>query len=203
VQNRAFTLAEVLITLGIIGVLAAILIPLLISKIQHRQNISALKKAYSILQQAENNIYVDYGMNSVFLCSTNDSYCLGDIYKQYLKILKYDKYIPNSDPEICFGANAVILNSTENHYCITTVDGIIFDFDMEFSSNSSHTALINVDINGIKKPNLFGKDRYIFRIKENKVVPYYNERWDCKNGKGTSYYNYNCAYVYLNQNGLK
>ncbi len=61
-KNYAFTLAEVLITLGIIGVVAVITLPTLISKIQDRQNIAKWKKEYSIISNAiielknENNI---------------------------------------------------------------------------------------------------------------------------------------------------
>lgn len=201
---NAYTLSEVLITLGIIGVISAITIPAVIAEFQHQQYLTSLKKAYSILQQAENNIFVDYGMNSVYLCAGNDSYCLGDIYKQYLKTISSEKYVPNSNSEKCFGANAGLLNSTEKHYCITTSDGIIYDFDMEYSTNSAHRALINVDINGTKKPNIFGKDRYVFLINDNKVTPYYNTRWRlCDNGKGASHNNYSCAYEYLTKNSAK
>lgn len=49
---RAFTLAEVLITLGIIGVVAAISIPTLIQSSQEKATVSQLKKAYSTLSQA-------------------------------------------------------------------------------------------------------------------------------------------------------
>ena len=45
-MKRGFTLAEVLITLGIIGVIAALTIPALITKYQKRQTAVALKQAY-------------------------------------------------------------------------------------------------------------------------------------------------------------
>lgn len=50
--TSAFTLAEVLITLGIIGVVAAITIPTLVNNIQDQQWKTAYKKAYSTLSQA-------------------------------------------------------------------------------------------------------------------------------------------------------
>ena len=49
---KAFTLAEVLITLGIIGVVAAMTIPNLIAKLDHNGKISKLRKAQSIINQA-------------------------------------------------------------------------------------------------------------------------------------------------------
>lgn len=48
----AFTLAEVLITLGIIGIVAAMTLPVLMGKYVERERITALKKTYSLLQQA-------------------------------------------------------------------------------------------------------------------------------------------------------
>ncbi len=47
-----FTLAEVLITLGIIGIVAAMTIPTLIAKVQHIQYRVSYKKAYSVINQA-------------------------------------------------------------------------------------------------------------------------------------------------------
>lgn len=43
-MKKAFTLAEVLITLGIVGVVAAITIPTLIAGYQKKEAVNALKK---------------------------------------------------------------------------------------------------------------------------------------------------------------
>lgn len=50
-KKNAFTLAEVLITLGIIGIVAAMTIPALVQKQQKTQAITSVKKAYSVLNQ--------------------------------------------------------------------------------------------------------------------------------------------------------
>ena len=44
-RNNGFTLAEVLITLGIIGVVVAMTIPTLISKYKHKEYETRFKKA--------------------------------------------------------------------------------------------------------------------------------------------------------------
>ena len=49
-KKCAFTLAEVLITLGIVGIVAAITLPFLITKIQNKGYVERLKKAQSVLQ---------------------------------------------------------------------------------------------------------------------------------------------------------
>lgn len=51
-SRLAFTLAEILITLGIIGVVAAITIPILMTNIYEKRTITQLKETQSILAQA-------------------------------------------------------------------------------------------------------------------------------------------------------
>ena len=51
-MKRAFTLAEVLITLGIIGVVAAITIPTVVAKYQKEETVVKLKKTYSVVNHA-------------------------------------------------------------------------------------------------------------------------------------------------------
>ena len=51
-MKRAFTLAEVLITLGIIGIVAALTMPALIGNYRKSQTVTQLKKIYSALQQS-------------------------------------------------------------------------------------------------------------------------------------------------------
>lgn len=51
-SKRGFTLAEVLITLGIIGIVAAMTMPSLIAEHREKKTVAQLKKTYSTLQQA-------------------------------------------------------------------------------------------------------------------------------------------------------
>ena len=61
-KHAAFTLAEVLITLGIIGVVAALTLPTLIQNHQKQVYVTQLKKAYSTLNNAINKMAVDEGV---------------------------------------------------------------------------------------------------------------------------------------------
>ena len=58
---KGFTLAEVLITLVIIGVIAAMTIPTLINKTNNQEYVSRLKKAYSVLSAATNQLIFEDG----------------------------------------------------------------------------------------------------------------------------------------------
>ena len=51
-KKEGFTLAEVLITLGIIGVVAAMTMPVLVANHKEKQTVAQLKKVYSTMQQA-------------------------------------------------------------------------------------------------------------------------------------------------------
>ena len=61
IRRAAFTLAEVLITLGIIGIVAAMTIPTLIANYQKKQTVSKLKQTYSIISQALTMAQAEHG----------------------------------------------------------------------------------------------------------------------------------------------
>ena len=60
-KTAAFTLAEVLITLAIIGIVAALTIPSLVQSYKERQYVSQLKKTYSVLQNAFQMAIAEHG----------------------------------------------------------------------------------------------------------------------------------------------
>ena len=61
IYKSAFTLAEVLITLSIIGIIAAMTLPALINKTNNAENVVALKKAYEVLSSAYLKVYNENG----------------------------------------------------------------------------------------------------------------------------------------------
>lgn len=89
----AYTLAEILITIGIIGVLAVIVLPVLISSSRKKVTEAKLKQTYSILSVALNAaeselgspFYYGYANNGV-TCPPNTFFC-GDnvLYKDFIK----------------------------------------------------------------------------------------------------------------------
>ena len=91
-KNKAFTLSEVLITLGIIGVVAAITIPTMISKYREKATITRVQKAYSLLSLAFRQITEEYGVTPTNYPGIEDSNancyaCAGikrDLYKSQL-----------------------------------------------------------------------------------------------------------------------
>lgn len=60
---KAFTLAEVLITLGVIGIIASMTLPSLVNNIRNNVLQNQLKKTYSELNQISKLFYNDYNMS--------------------------------------------------------------------------------------------------------------------------------------------
>lgn len=92
-KKSAFTLAEVLITLGIIGVVAALTMPAVIANYQKQETVSKLKKFYSVMQQAITRAELEYGNIEDWDFGKNDETILffNKYLRPYLQVAKtYD-----------------------------------------------------------------------------------------------------------------
>lgn len=193
----AFTLAEVLIVLGIIGIIAQMTIPTLMNNVNDAQYKTGLKVIFSSLNQAITMVKMDNGDSISGLCSTNDSICLVNIFKPYLRSVFEADGVPSSTGlPACWNNKIEMGNASETHACIILENGMAVDFDNE-NSNCTDTltcALISVDINGLKSPNKWGKDRYRFYLYSNVLKPISGS---CLDGSGTWDLNNACAYKYM------
>lgn len=189
-NKKAFTLAEVLITLGIIGVVAAMTIPNLIAGQQERATVTAVKKAYSALSSAyalaiEENGTPDYWE----IGEMGDATGLDNINKimsKYLNIQKNCGRQTGCFPDVKYkDLNGLETTSIPNQSGGTTkfilADGTSLAIT-QWSGNcvwswSSGPILKNicgnlsVDINGFKKPNQIGVDRFSFAFTKRGLVP--------------------------------
>ena len=151
----AFTLAEVLITLVIIGVIAALTLPNLISKYQKQQTVVSLKKNYSILKNATQLSMRENGPISDW------DYTLGyeDFAKKYYTpYLKVNKIVNTTSPTYkSLNGNGTYSNVPRIKLILD--DGTIIVF---YFINNTH--YIIVDINGFKGPNRVGRDLFAFTL---------------------------------------
>ena len=94
-RKMAFTLAEVLITLGIIGVVAALTLPSLIQEHKKHDTELRLEKFYSVINQAIIMAEADYGDKSLWINEGNDKSKRVEWFKKYLfpymKVVKYEQ----------------------------------------------------------------------------------------------------------------
>ena len=85
-RKSAFTLAETLITLVIIGVIAAICVPVIFTNYQEQERAAKVKKAYSTISRAFNLLKVtgaEYLLDDTTLINNDES--MFDFFEHYIK----------------------------------------------------------------------------------------------------------------------
>jgi prepilin-type N-terminal cleavage/methylation domain-containing protein len=142
-KKLGFTLAEVLITLVIIGVIAAMTVPTLMNNTNSQEFRSAFKKALSSINQA---IEREYAIDGNTL--GDESNLVTDVFKQNLQVID-DNYTPPTGSELSGSS------------CFVTADGMAFCLGSDPQFNASNCDFENqtacgsmwVDVNGSKGPN--------------------------------------------------
>jgi len=183
-KRIAFTLAEVLITLLIIGIVASLIIPGLIADTQKQEDYTRLLKAVSVIQNAANLVRMENGGRMAGVANTSL-----DFANLFAPKLNYIKFCASTiDSENCYIRNSADMYTLNGGFVgnlspypysvspkIVTNDGFIYIFVLMSSTcqgdhyivngNPQNCGWILVDINGIKPPNTWGKD--VFRININ------------------------------------
>lgn len=176
-MHKGFTLSEVLITLGIIGVVSALTIPSVINKHQKKVTATKLQKSVSILNQA-------YRLSAAELGDPDNSFELGaeayfnTYWAPYLKSVKicprnsnghkqcgYKSRMPftyanktSSDREFSRGGN--------DRTAFYTPDGFLYIIHTGLNGSINSYEGIMIDINGSSGPNRYGRD--VFLLQRNK-----------------------------------
>ncbi|MCD7878606.1 MAG: prepilin-type N-terminal cleavage/methylation domain-containing protein, partial [Candidatus Gastranaerophilales bacterium] len=171
-----FTLAEVLISLVIIGIIAAITVPFIYANYQERSLKSALKKNYSVLKQALDKYYID---NGVRLKAGQDglAFKIKSIMLPYLNVMtdcgkgtESKSCIPNINTVDDSESKYKNYNGTTdiNYSCFDDGQFVLNDGSIILIQNSSVNQIyISVDVNGFgRKPNQLGKDLFMFQLME-------------------------------------
>lgn len=215
----AFTLAEVLITLGIIGVVATMTIPTLMSKYQEKVYKTQYKEIFSELNQVMKSLEDDGRLPSSECTTFNDD-CFRDLFATKLKVAhecysvapnncqKYSKYLDGTIQH-----QGTYLNGSWPMF--TTLKGYSIKFRYHIKDCSTvdeanwnskeNGALLNcgwvqVDTNGLSGPNIVGKDIFFLSLMQDGFIPFYtgdDKVQDCKKGTGIS-----CSALYINNGGM-
>ena len=179
-RKAAFTLAEVLITLGIIGVVAAMTIPSMIVKHQKQVTAKRLEQTYSILYQAVNHAQADYGdISSWGMVGSTSMDQDNPTQVQDLITSFADKYLV---PYLKLTSSPLYSNNIarQGYVYPKTKDGRSYNFNNAYilelpnsstlfvsynrssSQNIYSLPIIFVDINGKQGPNIVGRDFFMF-----------------------------------------
>lgn len=215
----AFTLAEVLLTLMIIGVIAAVTIPTLKESADKSANLSLLQKAYSVSAGAFAQLQAENGSpfywklpngNRVF--TDGNSTNISTLLKQRMNVASESGFMPsdykikllNGTAKDSFKIDETTVNIKDNASAFQTADGMIWfpsntysgcKYTKNETSETIHLCgMLIVDINGSKKPNRMGLDVFVLDITADGVKPHSGTD-DCADITGNGY---TCAAKALN-----
>ncbi len=186
-KHTAFTLAEVLIALTVIGSVAALLIPKLIYGLKAKQAKSKFNTAYSVLSEAilkmdaddiplkavhYPNIYVDFYQDVIK--NSNSAHP-----QSYFKIIQdCGMTLCNPEPAYPVGTESEGGFLANNNMFIFLEDGakIINNIKVEEGQSpediAEHIIVFTVDINGNRQnPNLRGYDIFSYEMDGETLIP--------------------------------
>lgn len=167
---RGFSLPEVLITLGIIGVVAAITLPIMIQNYKKQVTVEKLKEAYNMFQQAiklseaQNGEIITWDFPGV---NDNDTK-----YEQFANTY-LNPYFRNVNivkgyygPWAMSKTKAYLYRRHLSPYYQLS-NGMVYAF---FAQGGANNFFIFVDINGNNDPNMVGKDVFLFKFHPKRYV---------------------------------
>lgn len=165
-MKKSFTLAEVLITLGIIGVVAALTIPTLISNHEKKVTITGLKKVYSELTnmiKLSENENGEMSMWDFPQGEANSAETVKFLNKYYVPYTNSAKVYSGTemDRQGYYFYNLGKTNKFEHKPGMILADGTVITV---FSNINNGYIWLFADINGFKKPNRIGRDVFTFDI---------------------------------------
>lgn len=185
-NKKAFTLAEILITLGIIGIIAAITVPILMNNYNNEQYMTKLKKAYTQFDQALIQLSDDYGSNgnlagTGLFPSVADNNVFGDAISSYFKVAKNCQSTTNKgcmSNSVSTQTDGSLTRSSMDAgpgmYRFVSADGVSFSFQSYANATANcndmtgnfkhHCADLFIDVNGLQGPNNYGRDIFEFAI---------------------------------------
>jgi len=211
-MKKAFTLAEILITLGVIGIVAAMTIPNLIQKNFERTTIAKLRETQSLLSQAVRMAEEEYGNVEGWGLTGQNTASANIIYGNLKPFLKIGVNCGTLDSnEICVTKGNYLQLSGATHgtywnrtdcYKIRLLNGSTIFW--KGPQDAHRIITFWIDVNGKKLPNTYGKDLFVFSYENQSIrplgAPDSDSPWrnSCKlTGNG-----WGCAYYVLHNNNM-
>ena len=170
-KKAAFTLAEVLITLGIIGIVAAMTLPTVLSNVQDKVLESEAKKAANIvangykLMMAQDEIF---NIKDMPMWQCEDSECASKVHREVFNIandsesvlenLKNIKYYNSKNQEVPFSWER------DPYYAFITTDGFAYGVLEPDNWDEVNSFDIIADVNANNNPNRVAKDLHKYRF---------------------------------------
>ncbi len=172
---KGFTLAEVLVTLGIIGVVSAMTVPTLMQNHQRKVYVTQLHKVYNEVQQAAINFMNDRNAVNLTEAGINSTAKAQEFITNYFKIVQTCE----NSLTPCFGASYKYLDSDTdgnvlgghvNTSYVLASGASIRPWYYPANSNVRRVMSILVDTNGQQGPNIIGRDAFFMAVYDNGMI---------------------------------
>ena len=191
-KNFGFTLAEVLITLAVIGVIAAITLPLIINQTQKFVLKQQFKKTYSILYNAfeKTKSDLEYIPECTYTKMVPATFKISDCASFNTAVLNNLKVIKTCNGNAKIKGCVKDIKGTD----VINADSHLLLFQQYSIDNSNYAVILNngamlmfygkgsgnpiylIDINGMKGPNKWGYDVFPLININNKLTCYYSTK---------------------------
>jgi type II secretory pathway pseudopilin PulG len=185
-KSKAMTLAEALLTLGIIGVVAALTIPNMIATFRQQQYVTQLKEFYSAFQSGiklfiEFESCRDLRCTGIFQGEGNaiKTPLLNTFNRMFREVKVYNvgdpKLVNNTYRGLTTSSYNTIFNDSNyptyriNNSIIKITDSDTGNCELYISDSGTSRikgacALMTIDVNGFQAPNIIGRDVFNFII---------------------------------------
>lgn len=205
-MKKGFTLSEVLITLGIVGIVSVLTIPGVMKNYQNRLYTAQLEKAYAQIADAVQSHMNDEHVDNFYettagryanKCDATTGECtegIGYLLTNYFKTVR--KNCIGSDTDACITTKASTYKTLDGtsitpdgDYFIQTITGATIGGKLDMSIVPKRVRLI-LDINGMAQPNVIGRDIFSIEIQENGILTDVNKAnsSNCTQGPTTNMY---------------
>ena len=215
---KAFTLSEVIITLTILGVIAALVIPNMYQRYNERVMVTKVKKVWTSLNDAISMTQIENGIINTWDIGEQQNTLAGStkIYNKLKPYLKISKDC-NTENEQCFASSYKKLNKTDlsdippnlsKKKVFVLNDGTVLTIWSAGNTkcrNANECGAIWFDINGKKGPNIYGVDLYSTNLYYNPEInttylfykPSNPAKPNCSKNSNASYAGSDCLYWVL------
>lgn len=177
-ERKGFTLAEVLITLGVVGIVAVLTVPAIVRNYRTRLYVSQLQKVSAQIQDATQSVmndehtdkFYDTKAGTANSCSdANNGTCetgIGYLLNNYLKTIKKN----------CLNSTEPCAVNTTGYYKLidgTSLPGIWYEYCVQTTNGATICGSYNqtnqcmsllVDVNSMAEPNTVGRDVFAMDI---------------------------------------
>lgn len=164
-KKRGFTLAEILITLGIVGVIAALTMPMLVGQSKNQANATKLSSTVSNIENAFSSVVAKEAEEDLY-----GTELWGKVGTPADFVDELEKYLQCTYVEDIYGDRKIRqLNKEEGEtpagdaYRLKS-GAVMFISDATNSEDAEFIATVIIDVNGAEVPNTYGRDIFFYKL---------------------------------------